>query len=176
MDDHRRGLLGIIATAGAAPLFAASATLAGPAPRADIAATMRQFHENYNRNEIDKSGDLVADDVIADINGGDANGSNGVTHRGREAFIAWLKSDKLVFGANRLVHHDLITQGNMGAVRFHMEGTHIGPITTPDGVIEPTGRRVVMEVTEFATFNDDGKLVHVHTLYNTLGLLMQLKA
>jgi len=176
MHNHRRGVLGILATAGASPLLAATPALAGSPSRPDIAATMRQFHENYNRNEIDKSGDLVVDDVIADINGGAANGTNGATHRGRKAFLAWLKSDKLVFGANRLVHQDLITQGNMGAVRFYMEGKHIGPIPTPDGVIQPTGRRVFLEVTEFATFSDDGRLVHVHTLYNTLSLLMQLKA
>jgi len=142
---------------------------------ADIAAVMRQFHTNYNNNEIDKSRELVVDDVVADINGGAGNGVNGVTHRGREAFIAWLKSDKVVFGANRLTHQDLLVQGNTGAVRFVMEGEHVGPIVTPDGVIEPTGRRVLLEVTEFATFDDTGRLVHVHTLYNTLGLLLQLK-
>lgn len=142
----------------------------------DIAAVMRQFHTNYNNNEIDKSGDLVVDDVIADINGGAGNNVNGVTHRGREAFIAWLKHDKVIFGNNKLTHQDLIVQGNMGAVRFYMEGTHVGPIPTPDGVIEPTGRKVFLEVTEFDTFDDDGRLIHVHTLYNTIGLLLQLKS
>ncbi|MFA4938843.1 ester cyclase [Brevundimonas sp.] len=176
MHTHRRGVLGVFATAGAAPWLGAVPAMASARPSVDIASVMRQFHENYNRNEIDRSGELVVDDVVADINGGAGNGSNGATHRGREAFIAWLKNDKVLFGANRLVHQDLITQGNMGAVRFYMEGTHVGPIPTPDGVIEPTGRRVTLEVTEFATFNDEGKLVHVHTLYNTLGLLMQLKA
>ena len=143
---------------------------------ADIAAVMRQVHTNYNNNEIDKSADLVVDDVIADINGGAGNNVNGVTHQGREEFIAWLKHDKVIFGNNKLTHQDLIVQGNMGAVRFYMEGTHVGPIPTPDGVIEPTGRKVFLEVTEFDTFDDHGRLIHVHTLYNTISLLMQLRS
>lgn len=176
MNRQRRSIMGALATAGVAPLPIATPAAARSAQPPDIAAVMRQFHENYNRNEIDKSGGLVVDDVIADVNGGAGNNVNGVTHRGREAFIAWLKNDKVVFGANRLVHQDLITRGNMGAVRFYMEGTHVGPIPTPEGVIQPTGKRVHLEVTEFAVFNGDGKLVHVHTLYNTQGLLMQLTA
>ena len=59
---------------------------------ADIAAVMRQFHTNYNNNEIDKSGDLVVDDVIADINGGAGNNINGVTHR--FSSITWYASSR----------------------------------------------------------------------------------
>lgn len=81
-----------------------------------------------------------------------------------------------MFKDGKLTHLQLITQGREVAVRFYMEGTHTGPIQTPEGVIEPTGKKVHLEVTEFAYFSPEGKLLHVHTLYNTLGLLMQLKA
>lgn len=140
----------------------------------DIAAIVRQFHTNYSNQEVEKSAPLVTDDVVADINGGAGNGVNGLTFRGRDEFIAWLQHDKIMFPDGKLVHKDLPVSGNMAAIRFYMEGTHLGPVPGPDGIIEPTGRRVHLEVTEFSTFNDEGKLVHVNTLYNTIGLLQQL--
>lgn len=138
----------------------------------DIAAIVRQFHANYSNNQVEKSAPLVTDDVIADINGGAGNGVNGVTFRGRDEFIAWLQHDKVMFPDGKLVHQDLVVAGNMAAIRFYMEGTHLGPVPGP---IEPTGRKVHLEVTEFSKFDDEGRLVHVHTLYNTIGLLQQLK-
>ena len=140
----------------------------------DIAAIVRQFHTNYSNQEVHKSAPLVTDDVVADINGGAGNGVNGLTFRGRDEFIGWLQHDKVMFPDGRLVHEDLLVSGNQAAIRFYMEGTRLGPVPSPDSPIELTGRRVHLEVSEFSTFDDEGRLVHAHTLYNTIGLLRQL--
>lgn len=174
MNRQRREFFGGVATIGAASLLLADPAMAQSA-KPDVAVLIKQFHTNYNNNELDKSRSMVVDEVIADINGGAGNGVNGFTFRGREEFIAWLKNDKIMFPSNKLVHQAIVADGNHGAVRFYMEGVHRGAIKTPQGVLRGTGRKVHLEVTEFATFNDDGKLVHVHTLYNTQGLLMQLR-
>ncbi|MEO6685031.1 MAG: ester cyclase [Dyadobacter sp.] len=142
----------------------------------DVAAIIRQFHSNYSNGEVEKNGALVDENVIIDVNGGAANKLNGETFKGREAFVAFLKRDKLMFADGKITHHQMIASGNMAAVRFTMEGTHTGPIHTPDGILQPTGRKIRLEATEFATFDDTGKLLHVHTLYNSIGLLMQLTA
>ncbi|MCD0467011.1 ester cyclase [Flavobacterium sp. ENC] len=142
----------------------------------DYAAIVRKFHDNYSKGLVEANGEMVDPNVIIEVNGGAKNKINGETFTGKEAFVEFLKRDKRMFKDGKLTHLQLITQGREVAVRFYMEGTHTGPIQTPDGVIEPTGKKVHLEVTEFAYFSPEGKLLHVHTLYNTLGLLTQLKA
>ncbi len=44
----------------------------------------------------------------------------------------------------------------------------------PSGTLPPTGRKVVVQGTEFFTFNSSGKLIHLETLSDDLGLLSQL--
>ncbi|MEO7214590.1 MAG: ester cyclase [Mucilaginibacter sp.] len=151
-------------------------TYAQNAKKIDAGAIIRQFHTNYSNGEVEKNGALVDDNVIIDINGGSANQPNGETFKGREAFVTFLKRDKKMFSDGKITHLQLIQSGNEAAVRFYMEGTHTGPIPTPNGILEPTGKKIRLEVTEFATFDDNGKLLHVHTLYNSLGLIMQLTA
>ena len=67
MSMRRRTIAGAVATAGATSLAIAAPATATAVRQPDIAAAMRQFHENYNRNEIDRSGSLVVDDVF-DVN------------------------------------------------------------------------------------------------------------
>jgi predicted ester cyclase len=164
-------LLTILLSALAHVTFAQTAKT-GP----DLAAIVRQFHTNYSKGEIEKSAVLVDDNVIIDINGGAANNVNGETFKGRDGFMAFLRRDKVMFADGKITHHDLIITGNKVAVRFTMEGIHTGPIKTPNGVLEPTGRKIRLEATEFATFDSNGKLLHVHTLYNSIGVITQLTA
>lgn len=157
-------------------LASAHMTYGQNAKKIDAGAIIRQFHTNYSNGDVEKNGALVDDNVIIDINGGSANQPNGETFKGREAFVTFLKRDKKMFSDGKITHLQLIQSGNEAAVRFYMEGTHTGPIPTPTGILAPTGKKIRLEVTEFATFDDNGKLLHVHTLYNSLGLIIQLTA
>lgn len=42
------------------------------------------------------------------------------------------------------------------ALEVHWEGTHRGPLQTPDGVIEATGRRIELEASLWFTFTGSG--------------------
>ncbi len=58
----------------------------------------------------------------------------------------------------------------------HIEGTHNGPLPTPAGVLEPTGRTVSFDVLEILEFDGDG-LVREHREYMDPSVIMaQLEA
>ncbi|HBN8252426.1 ester cyclase [Pseudomonas aeruginosa] len=139
-----------------------------------IEKIVREFHINYSNNQVEKNGDLVANDIIVEVNGGSSNGSNGATVKGRQQFVNWLKQDKAIFPDSIITDHEVVVSGNKAAVRFTQEGTHLGPYPTTRGNLPPTGRRVVIQATEFFTFNDEGKLIHLETLTNDLGAITQL--
>ena len=165
------GLTGLVAV-----LAIASSGAAAQQEAPDIDTIVRQFHVNYSNNEVEKNGALVADDIVVELNGGAASKPNGATFRGRDQFVAWLQQDKVVFPDGRITDHEVIVSDNKAAIRFTLEGTHEGPLPTPNGELPATGRRVVIQGTEFFTFDDSGKLVHLETLTNDLGVITQLTA
>ena len=118
----------------------------------------------------------MADNIVVELNGGAASKPKGATFRGRDQFIAWLKSDKVVFPDGKITDHEVLVSGNKAAIRFALQGTHKGPLPTPEGEIPATGRSVVIQGTEFFTFDSSGKLVHLETLTNDLGAIAQLTA
>ena len=142
----------------------------------DIDAVVRQFHVNYSNQKVEKNGALVADDIVVELNGGASSKPNGATFRGRDQFVAWLKHDKVVFPDGKITDHEVIVSGLRAAIRFTMNGTHGGPLPTPNGELPATGRKVVIQATEFFTFNENGKLVHLETLSNDLSAITQLTA
>jgi predicted ester cyclase len=60
-----------------------------------------------------------------------------------------------------------------GVTEFIGRGTHEGPLVSPAGEIEPTGRSVEFRLCEVYQFRD-GKVVSGHTHFDSLGLMAQL--
>lgn len=65
----------------------------------------------------------------------------------------------------------LLEDGNRVACELHIEGTHNGPLPTPAGLIEATGRGVTFDTFEILEFDDDG-LVIEHREYMDPGAMM----
>ena len=65
----------------------------------------------------------------------------------------------------------LLEDGSRVACELHIEGTHSGPLSTPDGDIPATGRRVSFDVAEILEFTDDD-LVAEHREYMDPGAMM----
>jgi predicted ester cyclase len=143
--------------------------------RPDIDAIVRQFHVNFSNGEFEKNGALVDDRLTINLNGGRANAVNGASFIGRTEFVQWSRSYSVPFPDGRITDHDVVVSGNMAAIRFVFEGTHLGPLPMPDGTtLPPTGRKVRIDSTEFFTFNDAGKLIHLETLTDDVAMLGQL--
>jgi predicted ester cyclase len=60
-----------------------------------------------------------------------------------------------------------------GVTEFIGKCTHEGPLVSPAGEIEPTGRSVEFRLCEVYKFRD-GKVVEGHTHFDSLGLMAQL--
>jgi ketosteroid isomerase-like protein len=60
-----------------------------------------------------------------------------------------------------------------GVTEFTGKGTHEGPLVSPAGEIEPTGRSLEFRLCEVYHFRD-GKVVSGHTHFDSLGLMAQL--
>jgi predicted ester cyclase len=60
-------------------------------------------------------------------------------------------------------------------VGFRMRGRHTGPLATPIGTVEPTGKVVENRVTDILT-RTDGRVTDIWVVADDLGALVQLDA
>lgn len=157
-------------------VVAATTSSAVAQTRRDRGEIVRQFRMNFSNDELDKNGEMVADDVVVEINGGVSSKPNGATFRGRDEFVAWQKGVKATFPGSKITEDDIVVSGNKVAVRYTVSGPHRGPLPTPDGAIQPTGRTVHIHAAEFFTFNDQGKVIHLQNFSNDLNVVHQLTA
>jgi hypothetical protein len=61
-------------------------------------------------------------------------------------------------------------------IAFRMRGTHVGPLSTPLGVIAPTGRPISILTIDVLTLQPDGRVSAVWVVPDELGLLIGLDA
>lgn len=153
---------------------AISYTFAQSVIKPDINAIVRQFHVNFSNNQLEENGMLVDENLVVQLNGGAENKVNGFTFKGRDEFVEWLKTLKLTFPDSQIIDNTIIVSGNKAAIRFTFRGTQKGPLQTLNGPIPASGRKVIMHATEFFTFNDSGKLIHLEALTNDLGVITQV--
>ncbi|WP_204058796.1 ester cyclase [Microbispora corallina] len=69
---------------------------------------------------------------------------------------------------------EIETPGRL-VVGFRMRARHTGPLQTPLGTVPPTGREVVIRVTDILTV-EDGLITDIWMVADELGLLLQLDA
>lgn len=77
------------------------------------------------------------------------------------------------------LHHELIDRVDSpgkAVIAFRMRGTHVGPLSTPLGVVAATGRPVEIVTIDVLTLQPDGKVSDVRVLADELGLLLGLDA
>ena len=91
----------------------------------------------------------------------------------RTGYMAWLARVRTVFPDLTVELEGLVAEGDLVAVRWRFTGTHRGPLPTPVGTVEPSGRRVQMTGMDFVRIRD-GRMVERWTCEDELGLLRQL--
>jgi predicted ester cyclase len=70
---------------------------------------------------------------------------------------------------------DVVEGAGRVAVAFRLRGRQVGPLSTPLGIVAPTGRNVEMRVIDILTISD-GLISSVWVVSDDLGLLRQLEA
>lgn len=90
---------------------------------------------------------------------------------GREAIEETTAAMSDAFPGMRWTITSLLEDGDRVACELHIEGIHGGPLPTPAGVLEPTGRPVSFDVLEILEFDADG-LVREHREYMDPSVVM----
>jgi hypothetical protein len=71
---------------------------------------------------------------------------------------------------------DCVETPGKTVIAFRMRGTHVGPLTTPLGVVAPTGRPISILTIDVLTLQPDGRVSEVWVVPDELGLLIGLDA
>jgi acyl dehydratase/predicted ester cyclase len=139
-----------------------------PAQRADGSAravvdTMWQLIES---GQLDRLGEVVADDVVAVL--------PGVTVRGVGELRGAIEAFCRAFPD---LHHEIagaVEARDELALELIVSGTHQGPLATPAGDVPPTGRRATWRAADLFSVRD-GKVVEWHAYFDPAELAAQLE-
>jgi steroid delta-isomerase-like uncharacterized protein len=124
------------------------------------------FYENFNSNNIDAALSAFSTDLETTDPG------MGTVH-GHEPFREYLEVFKRAMPDAHAVIASLVEADDTVIVEGRFVGTHTGPLTAPDGDVEPTGASVDLRFADFSRVQD-GKIVSYRTYYDQLGMLTQL--
>ncbi|MEZ4862195.1 MAG: SgcJ/EcaC family oxidoreductase [Caldilineaceae bacterium] len=145
-----------------------NSNVTAPAPT-DNAALSAELHARFSANDLEGALTLVDENVefVAYASNLDA--------QGKDKFMEWLQAKKRVFPDLAVEPINVVATGDQVAVEFVATGTHLGPLTTADGEIAPTGAPVTLHVMEVHTWRD-GKLVRLVQYQDSASMLKQIRA
>ena len=129
----------------------------------DLAAS---FYRAFDAGDIDGLLPLFSDDLET-IDPGMG------TVRGRAPFREYIETLKRAVPDARAIVEHMYDAGDAVVVEGRFVGTFSGPLSGPEGDIEPTGASVDLRFADVSTARD-GKITSYHTYYDQLGLLTQL--
>lgn len=133
---------------------------------ADI-QTVKRVYEYFNTKNADGLMSLVTDDFeLVDI-------ALGITWKGKQGWGEWLQNWAVSL-PDALTELKTVTATDQRIVTEHTgRGTHTGPLTTPIGVIPPTGKRIELSFAEVYIMRD-GKIRMMRAYWDTGTLMRQL--
>jgi len=126
----------------------------------DAEAIIRHAYRAAEGNVMDAQGfiDLFAEDGVINLGHGgqELSGSGQETYRGEQLGQLVLNLGQLFPDVHRELHRVNVL-GDMVAVELSIQGTFLGPLQTPTGVIQPTGAKVDGPCADF-WYLRDGKI------------------
>jgi len=94
----------------------------------------------------------------------------------RAALVTRARAMQAAFPDRRTVILDTVATAEKLIVAFELHATHTGPLQTPLGAVEATGRPVVMRTIDILILDATGRIAVVHVVGDELGMLTQLNA
>jgi ketosteroid isomerase-like protein len=119
----------------------------------------------FEAGRIAECGAVTADDV--DFRG------PGAQVRGRTEVQAYVQIFKDAFPDIRRLSTFYVEQGDTAIVELVLEGTHTGPLLSPEGTIPPTGKKVVWKAADFVRVTG-GKIIAWHAYWDRVAFATQL--
>ena len=133
----------------------------------DVADAAREFVDAFNSHDEARIREGYADDVKFEAPGAEGlSGADGAT----QYSMGYIRA----FPDVRLTATNQIEAGEWIALEFTYDGTHTGPLATPDGnEIPPTNRHATGKGVDVLRIID-GKTVEEHLYFDQLEFLTQL--
>ncbi|MFV2064733.1 MAG: ester cyclase [Chloroflexota bacterium] len=129
----------------------------------DHAATARRFYDLLNDGDVDRLGDLLADDFV------EHEETPGLAPT-KEGVVEFFRGYRAAFPDLRMEPEDVLASGDKVVVRARVTGTHQGEFMG----MPATGKSVDVQLIDILRFGDDG-LVHEHWgVFDQLAMMQQL--
>jgi predicted ester cyclase len=128
----------------------------------------RALHENFEEGKLDHNLNRVEDDVLVKLQ------MTGQIFKGKTGFMEFMKGFKDPFPDMKIQMVSTVVSGRKCFAYCQAKGTHNGPLVTPNGTIPPTGKSIVHNFTELATFANNGKLISLVNVGDIASLLAQI--
>jgi ketosteroid isomerase-like protein len=129
----------------------------------DNAAIIRDLHQAWNDKDMDRYASFAAPDARITIV------PFGASLTVREYGEGWARA--FPDGHVQVTH--VAAQGELVMTEFIGRGTHTGPLRTPTGEMQPTGRRVEMSFMEVYLLRN-GKVTEGRLYFDSATMLTQL--
>jgi predicted ester cyclase len=94
--------------------------------------------------------------------------------RGPEEIIQYVRGVKEAYPDIRATATNVLACGNTLVRELTWEGTHSGPLKTPQGTIPPTNRRFTFKGVVLLEASNDGKVVALREYYDRAAIMAQL--
>jgi steroid delta-isomerase-like uncharacterized protein len=135
----------------------------------DLTHAAAALVDAFDRADWDTWRSLITDDAVYTETG------TGRRVEGADAYLELCQSWKAALPDVAGTIRHAVASGDTVAQEIHWEGTHTGPLPTPDGVIEPTGKRIAIDASLWIRYAGD-QAQEVHHYLDVLMLLQQLGA
>ena len=94
--------------------------------------------------------------------------------RGPKDIMPFIKSVKEAYPDMGVTATNVLACGNTLVRELTWEGTHTGPLKTPQGTIPPTNRRITFKGVVVLEASDDGEVVAIREYYDRVPVMAQL--
>jgi steroid delta-isomerase-like uncharacterized protein len=135
----------------------------------DITRTAADLIEAFNAGDWDRLRPLVTSDLVYTETGTGRRVESADAYF--ELLDGWKRAFPDVAGAIRAT----VTAEDTVAQEIHWEGTQTGPLETPGGTVEASGRRINTEASAWFRFRGD-TVSEIHHYLDALMLLQQIGA
>jgi len=142
---------------------------AGPETAAgrEVGDVGRTILDAYNARDFDRLDAVIAPD------GEFRNVPTGEVFRGAEGMKQYQRNWATAFPKSRVEVRNLVACGETVTMEYIGRGTQTGPLNTPQGTIQPTGRDVELPLCDVLTVRG-GKVTDGRTYYDVATLMRQL--
>ena len=129
----------------------------------------RSTYDAWNNRDFDRFSEPLANGELVMMGSGEVL-------KGREGARQFGEMWATGFPDARVTIDTVCESDDMVCVEYTGRGTHTGPLNTPMGTYEPSGKPVELKLCDCWTFASDGTVKQVRTYFDSGALLAQIGA